>query len=261
MAQRPNNTDLPPKQLSALKERTASTKRPGDWGVAGTGHGQMRWSALLVLLSARYSRVFEPASILPYQPSRPLLRSRTTDQLRQTLERHKGVAGQYNKHSLNDWQENKQHLAQTNQGNGVPGTTPGPRQTIRISTWTVRGVVCTWTTRNRRWNKGAIFAQISNTLHKRTGPDRPGGQSTPSAPESRRRMEIPPIPAEAGGGAGVKRTYRLQRMNEDELHGERRRRGDDSPMGDEALRRPSAKTPISKLKTCESAGEPLPHIS
>ncbi|KAA8642755.1 uncharacterized protein ATNIH1004_009507 [Aspergillus tanneri] len=95
MAQRPNNTDLPPKETTQpLKdERTASTKRPRRLGVAGTGamgecDGVRSGTGTDVLLSTRGIRGFRTARLapLPAQPPSPAQQGDETGEVQQTCD-------------------------------------------------------------------------------------------------------------------------------------------------------------------------------
>ncbi|KAA8649419.1 uncharacterized protein ATNIH1004_002090 [Aspergillus tanneri] len=246
MAQRPNNTDLPPKETTQpLKGKGPHQQNdPGDW----ESQEREPWANAMECVQGQaqmycYPRVvfevFEPHvyTPLPAQPPSPAQQGDETGEVQQTQRWHQDYP---------PWAKGKPF----------------------VSTWTGAGVVCTWTTEAADGDKGGdeTFAQISNiTLHKRPDlPDTSGeGDSTPSGSAEAGEDGNPSHSGETERGAGVKTTS----SSEDErgrTHGE----GDGVVGGFSRWRRRSfaaticENTHISKLKTCEKAlEEPLPLLA
>ncbi|KAA8641389.1 uncharacterized protein ATNIH1004_001854 [Aspergillus tanneri] len=272
MAQRPNNTDLPPKETTQpLKGKGPHQQNdPGDW----ESQEREPWANAMECVQGQaqmycYPRVvfevFEPHvyTPLPAQPPSPAQQGDETGEVQQTQRTSgnlrsdtKGVAGQYNKHSLNDLARKHtltQHLAPNEQGNGG--------------------------TRDYPWAKGKPFPPMETKgamklSHKLAilpyinAPDLPDtsgeGDSTPSGSAEAGEDGNPSHSGETERGAGVKTTSSSEDERGRTPRRRRRRRGADSPDGgDEALRRAICEnTHISKLKTCEKAlEEPLPLLA
>ncbi|KAA8642487.1 uncharacterized protein ATNIH1004_011432 [Aspergillus tanneri] len=281
MAQRPNNTDLPPKETTQpLKGKGPHQQNdPGDWESqerepwANAMECVFRDRHRCTAIHAWYSRFSNRTSILPYQPSRPLLRSRATrlgkSNKRAMFSNHrnsqrtsgnlrsdtKGVAGHISlKRTRQRWHQGLPPLAK-----GKPF----------VSTWTGAGVVCTWTTEAADGDKGAMkLSHKLAILPYINAPDLPDtsgeGDSTPSGSAEAGEDGNPSHSGETERGAGVKTTSSSEDERGRTPRRRRRRRGADSPDGgDEALRRAICEnTHISKLKTCEKAlEEPLPLLA